>query len=51
MVGRAKAHGLKVFTLTLNTGAYIRAAVAFGVDGFATDDPCQTEEILKSLAS
>jgi glycerophosphoryl diester phosphodiesterase len=50
LVRHAKAQGLKVFPWTLNNRDDIIAAVAYGVDGFATDDPLRAREVLKSYA-
>jgi glycerophosphoryl diester phosphodiesterase len=49
LVREAKESGVKVIPWTLNTDAEIRTAVGFGVDGFATDDPCRAVEILKRI--
>jgi glycerophosphoryl diester phosphodiesterase len=40
LVERAHAQGIRVVTWTVNSEAEVRRAVALGVDGFATDDPC-----------
>lgn len=49
LVESAHRHNILVFPWTLNSGEEIRQALDLGVDGFATDNPCLTREVLKSL--
>lgn len=44
LVRRAHGQALRVIAWTLNTKGEVRRAVALGVDGFATDDPCAARE-------
>jgi len=44
LVQAARVKGIRVIPWTLNTREEVRRAVALGVDGFATDDPCAARE-------
>jgi len=42
LAGRARRKSLRVITWTVNSESEVRRAVALGVDGLATNDPCAT---------
>ena len=46
LVRTSHASGLKVITWTLNSPSDFMKAREFGVDGFATDDPCRAKDYL-----
>ena len=48
LVDEVHAHGIPVWTWTVNEPEAMRRAVAFGVDGIMTDDPAGLREILSS---
>jgi glycerophosphoryl diester phosphodiesterase len=47
LVQAARGRGIRVIPWTLNTRDEIHRALALGVDGFATDDPCSAREWVK----
>ncbi len=49
LVRQAHENDLLVIPWTLNTPEQYHAAVMFGVDGFASDDPCAARKYLDSL--
>jgi len=48
LVDEVHAHGIPIWTWTVNEPEAMRRAVAFGVDGIMTDDPARLRELLSS---
>lgn len=46
MTAEAHKKGIRVFSWTLNNAEEVTSAAEYGIDGFATDDPCRIREYL-----